>query len=324
MRKQQKTNATNSKFGTKKSSDLRNKNQKSGNPRTGSSKVEKPFGAKRGKFNTLGTQERNTKTKAGIKSAQNRNITEEKQYDDYVVGVQAVKEALLSKRSVNRVMVAKSRSSKQIREVLELARENKVVIQEVDPKKISEVASGENHQGIIAYVSPYSYTDFDEVLQELADKEYANVLVLDHITDVHNLGSIIRTADAVGTDLILIPSRRSALVNSTVSKTSAGAVEHVKIAVVSSLAAAIKALQKQDFWVYAADMDGSVHYQNVKYAKKSVIVVGSEESGISSEVRKVSDQIVKIDMVGKVNSLNVSVAAALLMYQVKNTKYSKN
>lgn len=248
--------------------------------------------------------------------------TEQKSYDDYVVGVQAVKEALSSKRSVNRLMVAKSRSSKQIRELVELAKEHKVVIQEVDPKKISEVAGGENHQGVIAYVSPYSYADFDEVSGELSAKEHSTVLVLDHITDVHNLGSIIRTADAAGVDLVIIPSRRSALVNSTVSKTSAGAVEHVKIAVVSSLASAIKTLQKQDFWVYAADMEGQTHYQNTKYAKKSVIVVGSEETGLCAEVKKACDQIVKIDMVGKINSLNVSVAAALIMYQVKNTKYS--
>lgn len=323
MRKQRTTNSDNHKrgrragFGESSGSGRKDSRVKS---KTGLSSGDSRKKDNRRSKSPLKPQKREMAVGKAPKSAE---FLENKVYDDYVVGVQAVKEALLSKRSVNRVMVAKSRTSKQIREILDLAKAHRAVIQEVDPKKISEVANGENHQGIIAYVSPYSYADFDEVLGEISIKEHATVLVLDHITDVHNLGSMIRTADASGVDLILIPSRRAALVNSTVSKTSAGAVEHVKIAVVSSLASAIKALQKNDFWVYAADMDGNTHYQNTQYANRTVIVVGSEETGLSAEVRKSCDQIVKIDMVGKVNSLNVSVAAALIMYQVKNTRYSK-
>lgn len=242
--------------------------------------------------------------------------------DDYIIGVQPIFEALKSTRTINRILIAKGRTSRNIQEIVKMARSKGVIVQNTETKKISEIADGQNHQGIIAYVSPYDYCDFDKAIEELEQKENATVLILDHITDVHNFGSILRTCDASGVDYVIIPSRRSVAVNSTVSKTSAGAVEYTKITRVSSLSTAIKKLQKIDFWVYGLDMESSTYYNNTEFPEKTIIVAGSEDSGLSSEVKKSCDKIIKIDMVGKINSLNVSVATALVLYQVKNNKYN--
>lgn len=237
--------------------------------------------------------------------------------EDYIIGVNSVLEALKSERTINKIMIVKARTSKQIKEIVRIAKEKKVVVQEVDHKKIADIANNQVHQGVIAYVSKYEYYDFSDMIKELKNKEKSIVLILDHITDTHNFGSILRTVDATNVDYVIIPNRRSVAINSVVSKTSAGAVEYAKVVKVSSLSEAIKELKKIGYWVYALDMDSDILYDKCDYSEKTVLVVGSEESGISMQVTKNCDEIVKIPMTGRINSLNVSVATALALYQVK-------
>ena len=165
----------------------------------------------------------------------------------------------------------------------------------------------ERHQGVVIDMDDYTYYKLEDVLAE-------NFLVcLDHLEDPHNLGAIIRTCECAGVGGIILPKDRSVRVNETVMKMSAGAINNVKIVEVSNISEALKKLQKNLFFVYTADMDG-VDYRNIDYADKRVLVIGAEGSGVSAIVRKVSDEIISIPMYGKINSLNASVSAAILIY----------
>ncbi len=169
-----------------------------------------------------------------------------------------------------------------------------------------------NHQGIILETSDYSYSSLDDIIN---NKEECTVLILDHLEDPHNLGAIVRTAEASGVDGIILPINRSVSVNETVMKTSVGALSNVKICQVTNLMNTIKSLKKNGFWIYGADMNGE-DYSKIDYAKKSCLIIGNEGSGLSHIVRESCDFIVSIPMYGKVNSLNASVAAGILLYGV--------
>lgn len=233
-------------------------------------------------------------------------------HEDYIVGIHPVSEALKGNRTINKVMIAKGKRSQAVHQIIELAKARRLVIQEVDTQAIVKVAGGSAHQGVAAYLSPYNYLALKDVLAAPAD---CTVLALNNLTDVHNFGSILRTCDAVSIDYIIIPERRSVQVNATVGKTSAGAVEHVKIVRVKSLGNAINDLKKAGYWVTGADMDGAVDYTQGDYSGKRVIVLGSEGEGLSPHIKRLCDQLVYIPMIGQVNSLNVSVATSLLLYE---------
>ena len=183
------------------------------------------------------------------------------------------------------------------------------------------MAQSENHQGVIAIVPPYEYSSVDEILEYAKSKnEEPFIIILDEIEDPHNLGSIIRTAECSGVHGIIIPKRRSASVNSTVLRTSVGAVEHMRIARVNNLVETIKELKENDIWIYGTDMDGKQDYTKQDYKGGVGLVIGNEGTGMSRLVKEKCDILVRIPMVGKINSLNASVSAGIVMYEIFNQK----
>ncbi len=237
---------------------------------------------------------------------------------DYAIGIHPVEEAIKGGRTINKLMVAKGKRSKRIHDIIVLAKARRLFIQEVDNRALDRIAEAGNHQGIIAYLSPYDYYQFDDM--QFADD--ALVLALNDLTDVHNFGSILRSCEAVGVDYVLIPERRSVQVNATVTKTSAGAVEHVKIVRVKSLGNALSALKEQGFWLIGADVAGDKQYDALDYSGKKVIVMGAEDRGLSPHIVRLCDFLTYIPMHGKVNSLNVSVATSLLLYEWRRQRKS--
>ena len=206
-------------------------------------------------------------------------------------------------------------------EIINLAKKNKVVFTEIEKAKLDKMATTNNHQGVIAIVPPYQYCEVEDII-ELAKqrKEKPFILILDGIEDEHNLGSIIRTAECTGVHGIIIPKRRSALVNATTNKTSAGAVQYMKIARVNNLTETIKYLKENDIWIYGTDMEGTAFYNEQDYNSGVAIVIGSEGFGISRLVKENCDFLIKIPMQGKINSLNASVSAGIVMYEVLNQR----
>jgi 23S rRNA (guanosine2251-2'-O)-methyltransferase len=240
---------------------------------------------------------------------------------DQVEGRNAVRELLNSGRDINKIFIQKGERHGSILEIIAKAKERKLLIQEVDKNKLDQMAQSDNHQGVIAIVPPYDYCDVDDILDYAKSKnENPFILILDGIEDPHNMGSIIRTAECCGVHGIIIPKRRSCSVNSTVNKTSAGAVEYMKIARVTNLNDTIKYLKENDVWIYGTDMNGSKYYTDEKYNGGVGIVIGSEGYGMSDLVKKNCDFLIKIPMKGKINSLNASVSAGIVMYEIMNQR----
>lgn len=244
--------------------------------------------------------------------------------EDQVEGRNSVTELLKSGKDINKLYVQKGEKHGSINEIIKLAKQNKVVITELDRAKLDQMSESHNHQGVIAIVPPYEYCDVDEILEYAKRKnESPFILILDGIEDPHNLGSIIRTAECSGVHGIIIPKRRSVQVNATVNKTSAGAAQYVKVARVNNLTEIIKYLKENDVWIYGTDIEGKCYYNEQKYNGGVAIVIGSEGFGMSRLVKENCDFLVKIPMVGKINSLNASVSAGILMYEVFNQRNNK-
>lgn len=244
--------------------------------------------------------------------------------EDQVEGRNSVTELLKSGKDINKLYVQKGEKHGSINEIIKLAKQNKVVITELDRAKLDQMSESHNHQGVIAIVPPYEYCDVDEILEYAKSKnESPFILILDGIEDPHNLGSIIRTAECSGVHGIIIPKRRSVQVNATVNKTSAGAAQYVKVVRVNNLTETIKYLKENDVWIYGTDIEGKCYYNEQKYNGGVAIVIGSEGFGMSRLVKENCDFLVKIPMVGKINSLNASVSAGILMYEVFNQRNNK-
>lgn len=244
--------------------------------------------------------------------------------EDQVEGRNSVTELLKSGKDINKLYMQKGEKHGSINEIIKLAKQNKVVITELDRAKLDQMSESHNHQGVIAIVPPYEYCDVDEILEYAKSKnESPFILILDGIEDPHNLGSIIRTAECSGVHGIIIPKRRSVQVNATVNKTSAGAAQYVKVARVNNLTETIKYLKENDVWIYGTDIEGKCYYNEQKYNGGVAIVIGSEGFGMSRLVKENCDFLVKIPMVGKINSLNASVSAGILMYEVFNQRNNK-
>lgn len=242
---------------------------------------------------------------------------ENDEYIDQVEGRNAVLELLESERDINKILIANGEKHGSIYKIISIAKERKIPTTEVDRSKLNKISQTQNHQGVIAIVPPFNYCEVDEIL-ELANekKEQPFILILDGIEDPHNLGSIIRTAETSGVHGIIIPKRRSATVNSTVSKVSAGAVEYMKIARVNNINETIRQLKKQGIWICGTDMETETIYTKQDYRLPIAIVIGSEGFGMSRLVKENCDFLVKIPMKGKINSLNASVSAGIIMYEV--------
>ena len=235
--------------------------------------------------------------------------------EDMVAGRNAVMEALKGSRSVNKLMVANGSTEGSIKEIIAVAKEKGVNIQYWDRSKLDSIARGIRHQGVLAQVAPVQYAELEDILQVAKDRnEPPFIVLLDELEDPHNLGAILRTADAAGVHGVLIPKHRSCPLSATVAKTSAGAVEHVPVARVGNLVQTIKKLKQEGLWVAAADMDGKDYY-DTDLTGPLLLIIGSEGQGVGRLVKEQCDFVVRIPMVGKINSLNASVAGSILMYE---------
>jgi len=236
--------------------------------------------------------------------------------EDVLIGRNAVTEALRAGRGINKILLADGDREGQVSEIVALAKERGIVLQFVDRGKIESIASGLRHQGVLAYVAPVAYVELEDILAKAeAAGEPPFLLLLDELEDPHNLGALLRTADATGVHGVLIPKRRSVPLTATVAKTSAGAVEYVPVARIGNIAQTLKTLKEKGFWVAGADMDGKQNYYEADLTGPLVLVVGSEGKGMGRLTKEQCDFIVKMPMVGKINSLNASVAGSILMYE---------
>jgi len=228
---------------------------------------------------------------------------------EIIFGRNAIIEAIKQKRKFEKLFITDGN-----KDIVKLAKDNNLKYEIVNKEFISSKAKG-THQGVMAYVPDYKYFELEEIV---TDKKDSLIVMLDGFEDPHNLGAVIRTAETVGVDGIVIPKNRSVKVNSTVTKVSTGAVEYVKVCEVTNLVQTLKKLKEQGYWVVGAEYtDKSVCYWDVDYSMKIVLVIGSEGKGVSRIVREECDYLVKIPMRGKINSLNASVSAALIMYEIR-------
>lgn len=236
--------------------------------------------------------------------------------DLIIVGRHAVKEAITSGHTINKIMIQEGIKKQQIGDILKNAKDQKIVVQTV-PKSKLDFLSSAPHQGVLASIAPYEYKDFDAFIAEQKAKEgLSTVLILDGLEDPHNLGSILRTADASGVDGVIIPKRRSVALTQVVAKASTGAIQHVPVMRVTNLPNTIDALKDHGYWVAGAEADNATDYREMQADMPIAIVIGSEGQGMSRLVKDKCDFYIKIPMVGHVNSLNASVAASLMMYEV--------
>ena len=243
---------------------------------------------------------------------------------DQVEGRNSVLELLESGRDINKIYIQAGEKHGSIYKIIAMAKERKVLISEIDKNKMKQMAQTDNYQGVIAIVPPFEYAEVEDILEEAkARKEDSFIVILDGIEDPHNLGSIIRTAETAGVHGIIIPKRRSASVNSTVNKVSAGAVEHMKIARVNNLVETMKYLKEQGLWICGTDMDTNTYYDEQDLTGPIAIVIGSEGFGMSRLVKENCDFLVKIPMKGKITSLNASVSAGIVIYEAVKQKSNK-
>ena len=241
--------------------------------------------------------------------------------EDKIIGRNPVLEAIRSGREIDKLLIKKGNYEGSIVPLVKLAKDRGIIIQETEKQKLDALAEGGNHQGVIAYTATHAYVSVQDILQACAEKGKPPFLILcDKITDPHNLGSILRTANCVGADGVIIPKRSSVGLNAVVAKTSAGAVEYTPVAKVTNISQTIDMLKDKGVWIAGADMDGEEMYR-ANLTGAMALVVGSEGEGISRLVREKCDFLVRIPMFGQINSLNASVAAAVLMYEISRQQH---
>ncbi|MBQ8682285.1 MAG: 23S rRNA (guanosine(2251)-2'-O)-methyltransferase RlmB [Selenomonadales bacterium] len=244
--------------------------------------------------------------------------------EEMIVGRNSVMEALKSGRSINKLWIAKGDRQGSVREIAALAKKQGIIVQEVDERKVKDLAGDMRHQGVLAFVSPVEYKDWEDVLAGvMARGEVPLFILLDELEDPHNLGAILRTSDAAGAHCVLIPKRRACPLNATVAKTSAGAVEYVPVAQIGNIAQTIRSLKKAGFWVVGADMDGAENFYEANLTGPLLLIVGSEGKGMGRLTKEQCDFLVKIPMHGRINSLNASVACSLLLYEAERQRNAK-
>ncbi|MBQ3053671.1 MAG: 23S rRNA (guanosine(2251)-2'-O)-methyltransferase RlmB [Clostridia bacterium] len=242
--------------------------------------------------------------------------------ENIVFGRNAVTELLKGDRDTDKILIAKGIDRNG--DIERLAKQKKIVISYVEKQKLDEITEKGNHQGVCAYVSQIKYAQVSDILKLARDRnEPPFVIILDEITDPHNLGAVMRTACSAGCHGIIMPKRRSCPVNGTVSKVAAGAAEHLLVARVSNLASSIDALKKEGMWIVGGDMNGEQNYFDADLTGSLGIIVGNEGEGISRLLKEKCDFLVKIPMPGKTESLNVSVAAAVLTYESLRQRMKK-
>ncbi len=236
---------------------------------------------------------------------------------DWIVGRNPVIEAIRSGRDIHKIWINEGSRKGSMQEIISLAKQNKIVIQYVPKQKLDQLAQGQSHQGVAASAASHDYVDFDDLVsRSLQGNGLPFLVLLDELEDPHNLGSILRTADATGVDGVIIPSRRSVGLTSVVAKASAGAIEYVPVCRVTNLVRAIDQLKEEGFWVVGSDASGQTDYREMKFDMPVALIIGSEGKGMSRLVKEKCDFLLRLPMEGRVSSLNASVAAGLLMYEV--------
>ena len=239
---------------------------------------------------------------------------------DLIIGRNAVKEALKAGRPADSLPVQRGELSGSIKPIIAECKEKGIIVKEVDSKKLDFMCGHAHHQGVIMIAAAHEYSTVEAILQRAQEKnEPPFIIICDGLEDPHNLGAIIRTADAAGAHGVIIPERRSVSLSGIVGKTSAGALEYVPVARVKNITSTIKELKEKGIWVYCADMDGTF-YREADLSGAIALVVGGEGSGVSRLVKENCDGVLSIPMKGNVNSLNASVAAAILIFEASNAR----
>jgi 23S rRNA (guanosine2251-2'-O)-methyltransferase len=234
-----------------------------------------------------------------------------------ISGKNPVLEALKANRPIEKILIARGLKSYSVDLIYKLARQKGIIVQEVDRKKIDKLSETTAHQGIIAYAAPKEYVDVDYLLQRAEElKEDPFIVILAGIEDPYNLGAILRTADAAGVHGVVIPKRRAVGLTETVAKASAGAIEYVPVARVSNLAQTVDYLKTKGIWIAGSDASAAKSYWEENLTGPLALIVGSEGAGMGRLLTEKCDYLLKLPMKGEISSLNASVAASLLMYEV--------
>ncbi len=233
-----------------------------------------------------------------------------------IIGRKPVLEALNSGKEIERVIIAYGQKGGIIESIRIAAKKKRVKLTQLSPHKFKEYEKDGNTQGVVALTSNYKYYSLNEIVESSKKLQYPFLLLLDSIQDTHNLGAILRTAESACVDGVIITERNSASINETVEKTSAGAVSHVKIVQVSNLRNTMQAIKNAGFWIVGTSLEAEKEYDTVDYKMPTAIIVGNEEKGIRKLIAEECDFLVKIPMLGKIQSLNVSVSAGIMLYEV--------
>lgn len=246
------------------------------------------------------------------------------QSTEFIIGRHPAVAALKSDQAINKVFIQKGLKSDALGQIIQLAKERQLIISNVPKAKLDQMTDHQNHQGVVLAVAAYQYSPIDDLFANAeTHQEDPFFLILDELSDPHNLGSILRTADAAGVHGIIIPKRRSVGLTSVVAKTSTGAIEHVPVARVTNLVQTAKELQQRGVWLFGTDMQGT-DYRQWQAQGAVALVIGNEGKGISPLLKKTCDEMLTIPMIGHVQSLNASVAASLLIYQGFNSRHPLN
>ncbi len=240
--------------------------------------------------------------------------------DELIIGRNPVMEALKAGRNIDTIYVSRGEKQGSVGKIIAMARDAGILIKETDPKKLGFMCGNANHQGVIAKVAAHGYASVDDIFARAEEKdENPFIIIADEISDPHNLGAIIRSAECAGAHGVIVPKRRSATLNYTVDKTAAGALEYIPVARVSNLAAVMEELKERGVWIYGTDMEGETWCQT-DLKGPLALVVGSEGKGMGRLVREHCDFILSLPLSGNINSLNASVAAGIVMYEVSRQR----
>jgi 23S rRNA (guanosine2251-2'-O)-methyltransferase len=228
----------------------------------------------------------------------------------FIIGIHPVREALRAQRPLEKVLIAKGAAGPRIQEIVELCRTQSIPVRFEPRETLDRAAKAASHQGVVAFGIAHQYVELAGII------EGATLLViLDGVEDPHNLGAIIRTAHAAGADAVVVPERRAAPLTETVDKAAAGALEYLPVARVTNITQSVERLKEKGFWIYGLDERGTELYNEVAYSSPTVIVLGGEGKGLHQNLRKHCDVLVRIPMAGEVSSLNVSVAAGVVLFE---------
>lgn len=241
--------------------------------------------------------------------------------ENYIYGIRAVMEAINAGKEIDKIVVRKGSNGDLFKELQELCQKKRIRIQYTQPEVLDRITTS-NHQGVIAFLSKIEYVDLNKI-DDIAKEKGENplVLVLDGITDVRNMGAIVRSADCAGVHAVIVPEKGSAPINGESVKTSAGALHYMPICIARKLFFAVKTLKDKGYRIVGATEHGAEDYHKVDFRGPTAIIMGSEDKGISSQLLKLCDQNAKIDMFGHVESLNVSVAAGIVLFEAANQRH---